>query len=180
WPIDVLSANDIYVADGYGKIKNGTLIGSSLGNAIYGKTGKGVIFKGSVRDMEELAATEGFNAWIKGHDPSFIQDMTLTSINAPIRIGSVTVLPGDVVLANEYGTVFIPAHLAKGLVTTSELVGLRDEFERKLLQENKYLTGEIHGSWSEEIKQAFRDWIDDYPGKIRVTKEEVNDYLEDG
>jgi regulator of RNase E activity RraA len=54
WPIDVLTKGDIYVADGYGKIKDGTLIGSSLGNAIYGKTGKGVIFYGSIRDMQEL------------------------------------------------------------------------------------------------------------------------------
>ena len=44
WPIDILTKGDIYVADGFGKVKDGTLIGSSLGNAIYGKTGKGVIF----------------------------------------------------------------------------------------------------------------------------------------
>ena len=44
WPIDVLTKGDIYVADGYGKVKDGTLIGSSVGKAIYGKNGKGVIF----------------------------------------------------------------------------------------------------------------------------------------
>src|SRR5215210_6405345 len=66
WPIDILTKGDIYVADGYGKIKDGTLIGSSLGNAIFGKTGKGVIFYGSVRDMQELKDTKGFNAWVKG------------------------------------------------------------------------------------------------------------------
>jgi hypothetical protein len=41
WPIDILTKGDVYVADGYGKVKDGTLIGSSLGNAIYGKTRKG-------------------------------------------------------------------------------------------------------------------------------------------
>lgn len=54
-------------------------------------------------DMKELKDTKGFNAWIKGQDPSYIKDMVLTSINAPIRIGEVTVLPGDVAFANEYG-----------------------------------------------------------------------------
>lgn len=179
WPIDVLTEGDIYVADGYGKIKDGTLIGSSLGNAIYGKTGKGVIFYGSVRDMEELRATEGFNGWIKGHDPSFIRDMTPVSINAPIRIGGVSVLPGDVVMANKYGTIFIPAHLVEGLVTSAEMTGLRDEFERVLLQENKYLTGEIHGNWSDEIKQEFRNWIDNYPKELSITQKDLDDYLED-
>lgn len=130
WPIDILTQGDVYVADGYGKIKDGTLIGSSLGNAIYGKSGNGVVFYGSVRDMQELKDTEGFNAWVKGQDPSYIRDMTPTSINAPIRVGAVTVFPGDVVFANEYGVAFIPAHMVEDLVRASELTALRDEFER--------------------------------------------------
>jgi regulator of RNase E activity RraA len=177
WPIDVLTTGDIYVADGYGKVKDGTLIGSSLGNAIYGKTGKGVIFYGSVRDMEELRDTKGFNAWVKGHHPSYIKDMTPTAINAPIRVGQVTVLPGDVVFANEYGVAFIPAHLVEGLVKDAELVGLRDEFERFLLQQNKYPGGEIHGDWSDKIKNEFRAWVAKYPRKLAVTQQEIEAYL---
>ncbi|MGB3176231.1 MAG: RraA family protein, partial [Saprospiraceae bacterium] len=166
WPIDVLTKGDIYVADGFGKIKDGTLIGSSLGNAIVGKTGKGVIFYGSVRDMQELKDTKGFNAWVKGHDPSYIKDMTPTGINTPIRIGQATVLPGDVVFANEYGVVFIPAHLVEELAKNSTLVGLRDEFERFLLQQNKYPSGQIHGDWADDIKNEFRAWFAKYPKKV--------------
>lgn len=177
WPIDILTKGDIYVADGYGKVKDGTLIGSSLGNAIYGKTGKGVIFYGSVRDMQELKETNGFNAWVKGHHPSYIKDMTPTSINAPIRIGEVTVFPGDVVFANEYGVAFIPAHLVEGLVKAAELTGLRDEFERYLLQQAKYPSGEIHGDWSEKIKTEFRAWVAKYPKKLAVTNAEIEEYL---
>jgi regulator of RNase E activity RraA len=177
WPIDVLAKGDIYVADGYGKIKDGTLIGSSLGNAIYGKSGKGVIFYGSVRDMQELKATEGFNAWVKGHDPSYIRNMTPTSINAPIRIGEATVFPGDVVFANEYGVVFIPAHLVEGLVSSSEMVALRDEFERVLLQQAKYPSGQIHGKWDDNIKKEFRAWVSKYPKKLAITSKDIDAYL---
>ena len=177
WPIDILTKGDIYVADGYGKMKDGTLIGSSLGNAIYGKTGNGVIFYGSVRDMQELKDTEGFNAWVKGQHPSYIKDMTPTSINAPIRIGSVTVLPGDVAFANEYGVVFIPAHLVEALVSASELTALRDEFERVLLQEGKYPGGEIHGTWSDKIKNEYRAWIKKYPKPLAVSLEDIEKYL---
>lgn len=177
WPIDILTQGDIYVADGYGKVKDGTLIGSSLGNAIYGKTGKGVIFYGSVRDMQELKETKGFNAWVKGHHPSYIKDMTPTSINAPVRIGEVTVFPGDVVFANEYGVAFIPAHLVEGLVKASELTGLRDEFERYLLQQSKYPSGEIHGDWAEKIKDEFRAWVAKYPKKLAVSAKDIEDYL---
>jgi regulator of RNase E activity RraA len=177
WPIDILTKGDIYVADGFGKEKDGTLIGSSLGNAIYGKTGKGVIFYGSIRDMQELKDTKGFNAWVKGHDPSYIKDMTPTSINAPIRIGEVTVFPGDVVFANEYGVVFIPAYLVEELVKNSELVGLRDEFERYMLQLGKYPSGQVHGDWSDVIKNEYRAWIAKYPKKLAVSPKEIEDYL---
>lgn len=178
WPIDILTKGDIYVADGYGKIKDGTLIGSSLGNAIYGKTGKGVIFYGSVRDMQELRDTKGFNAWVKGHDPSYIKDMTPTAINAPIRIGEVTVFPGDVVFANEYGVVFVPAFLVTELVTNSEMVGLRDEFERYMLQLGKYPSGEVHGDWNDKMKDEFRTWFGKLPkGKTAVTSKDVEAYL---
>ena len=177
WPIDILAQGDIYVADGYGKIKDGTLIGSSLGNAIYGKTGKGVIFYGSVRDMQELRDTKGFNAWVKGHDPSYIKDMTPTAINAPIRIGEVTVFPGDVVFANEYGVVFVPAFLAVELVTDSEMVGLRDEFERYMLQLGKYPSGEVHGDWNDKMKDEFRAWFAKYPKKTAITSKDVEAYL---
>lgn len=177
WPIDILTKGDIYVADGFGKIKDGTLIGSSLGNAIYGKTGKGVIFYGSVRDMQELKATEGFNAWVKGHDPSFIKNMTPTAINGPIRIGEVTVFPGDIVFANEYGVVFIPAHMIEALVASSEMIALRDEFERYLLQQAKYPSGQIHGSWDDNIKKEFRAWVAKYPKKLAITSKDLDAYL---
>ena len=127
--------------------------------------------------MQELKETAGFNAWVKGHHPSYIKDMTPISINAPIRIDEVTVFPGDVVFANEYGVVFIPAHLVEELVKSSEMIALRDEFERFLLQQSKYPSGEIHGTWSEKIKNEFRAWISKYPKKLAVTPKDIEEYL---
>jgi regulator of RNase E activity RraA len=178
WPIDILQKGDVYVADGFGKIRNGTLIGSSLGNAVYGKTGKGVIFYGSVRDMQELKETNGFNAWVKGHDPSYIRDMTPLSINAPVRIDDVTVLAGDVVYANQYGVVFVPAYLVEELVSSAEMIALRDEFERYMLQQGKHPSGEIHGTWSEQIKTEFRAWVARYPKRLALTSKDIEAYLE--
>ena len=75
WPIDILVEGDVYVADSYGKIVDGTLIGDNLGNSIYAKSKRGVIFNGSVRDQEGLSEIDGFNGWIKGSDPSYIMQM---------------------------------------------------------------------------------------------------------
>jgi 4-hydroxy-4-methyl-2-oxoglutarate aldolase len=177
WPIDALQAGDVYVADGYGKVADGTLIGDNLGNSIYSRSKRGVIFYGSVRDQEGLEEIKGFNAWIKGQDPSFIKEMMLTTINAPIRVGRATVLPGDVVLAKKYGTIFIPAHLVEDLVITSEVTALRDEFGHQRLREKKYLAGQIDSEWTEEIKKDFLNWVNNYPGKLPMSKKELDDYL---
>ena len=177
WPIDILTPGDVYVADGYGKIADGTLIGDNLGNSIFAKSQRGVIFYGSVRDQEGLEEIKGFNAWIKGSDPSFIFQMMLTSINAPIRVGRATVLPGDVVLAKKYGTIFIPAHLIEELVITAEVTALRDQFGHQRLREKKYLAGEIDTEWTAAIKQDFINWVNSYPGTLPMPKKELDDYL---
>jgi regulator of RNase E activity RraA len=177
WPRDVLTNGDVYVADSYGKIADGTLIGDNLGNSIYARSQRGVVFYGSVRDQEGLDEINGFNGWIKGSDPSYISQMMLTAINVPIRIGRATVLPGDVVLAKKYGVIFIPAYLVEDLVITSEVTVLRDQFGHQRLREKKYLPGQIDSSWSEEIKKDFLNWINNYPGKLPMSKQELDDYL---
>jgi 4-hydroxy-4-methyl-2-oxoglutarate aldolase len=179
WPIDLLTTGDVYVADGYGKIVDGTLIGDNLGNSIYAKSQRGVVFYGSVRDQEGLSEIKGFNGWILGADPSYIVQMMLTSINAPIRVGRATVLPGDVVLAKKFGVIFIPAYLVEDLVITSEVTALRDEFGHQRLIEKKYLAGQIDSNWSEEIKKDFLNWLNNYPGKLPMTKSELDTYLKE-
>jgi 4-hydroxy-4-methyl-2-oxoglutarate aldolase len=179
WPIDVLVPGDVYGADGYGKIADGTLIGDNLGNSIYTRGQRGVIFYGGVRDQEGLTEIEGFNGWVKGSDPSYIYQMMLTSINTPIRIGRAIVLPGDVVLAKKYGVIFIPAYLAEDLVITSEVTALRDEFGHLRLKEKKYLAGQIDSEWTDEIKKDFMNWLSTYPGKLPMSQKELDDYFKD-
>ena len=178
WPIEILRPGDVYVADGYGRIIDGTLIGSNLGNAIYANSKNGVIFDGGVRDVAGLLDIEGFNGWWRGQDPSFIQEEMLTSINMPVRIGRATVLPGDVVLANRHGVVFIPAHLVANLVLSSEVVALRDQFGFQRLREKTYTPGQIDTKWTDAIKSDFKKWLGAYPDeKLPMTREELNDHL---
>lgn len=179
WPIDILVDGDIYVADGYGKIIDGTLIGDNLGVSIYSRSNRGVIFYGSVRDEEGLSAIKGFNAWVKGVDPSYISQMMLTSINAPIRIGRATVLPGDVVLAKKYGVLFIPSHLVEDILITAEMTELRDEFGHLRLREGKYKAGEIDSRWSDEIRNDFINWLENYEGELPMSKQELDNYFKD-
>ncbi len=179
WPIEILQPGDVYVADGYGRIIDGTLIGSNLGNAIFTNSKNGVIFDAGVRDLAGLLDIKGFNGWFRGEDPSYLAEEMLTNINTPIRIGRATVLPGDVVLANRHGTIFIPSHLVDRLVLSSEIVGLRDLFGFQRLREKKYTPGQIDTKWTEEINSDFRDWISKYPDeKLPMTRKELKEFLD--
>jgi 4-hydroxy-4-methyl-2-oxoglutarate aldolase len=177
WPIDRLVENDVYVADGFGKIVEGTLIGDNLGNSIYAKTKTGVVFDASSRDMEGLSKIEGFNAFVRDWHPSFLKEVMLLSINDPIRIGSATVMPGDVVLAKREGVIFIPAHLAEKVVITSEVVRLRDMFGITRLKEGRYTPGQIDNKWSEEIENDFSKWIREHIDKLPVPKEQIKELI---
>jgi 4-hydroxy-4-methyl-2-oxoglutarate aldolase len=176
WPIDVLKNGDVYVADSYDKIVDGTLIGDNLGNSIFAKSKRGVVFYGSVRDVEGLLEIKGFNGWIKGNDPSYIQQMMLGGINVPIRIGRATVLPGDVVLARKFGIVFIPAQFVEDLILNSEFIQLRDDFGHQRLREGKYTPGQIDSQWTDEIKKDFLQWLDTKKN-LPMTRKELDDYM---
>ena len=177
WPIDVLTNGDVYVADGYGKMADGTLIGDNLGNSIYAKTKRGIIFYGSVRDMEGLEDIKGFNGWVKGEDPSYIQQMMLSGLNVPIRIGRATVLPGDIVMAKKTGTIFIPAYLMEEVVISSEFTALKDEFGHLRLKEGKYTPGQIDSRWTDPIRNDFIAWLQKYPGKLPMTRAQLDEYM---
>lgn len=177
WPIDMLQEGDIYIADGFGKIQDGTLIGDNLGNSIYAKSKNGVIFDGSLRDLEGLKAIDGFNAWVRGYDPSYIQGMVVGCINCPTRIGRATVLPGDLILAKEEGIVFIPAHLAEKVVINSEFIALKDKFGHMRLREGKYTPGEIDTRWTDPIKTDFLKWVADNPKEVPMTKQQLDEFL---
>lgn len=177
WPIDMLQENDVYVADGFGKIVDGTLIGDNLGNSIYAKSKTGVVFNASSRDMAGLSEIDGFNAFVRGWHPSFLTEVMLLSINSPIRMGAATVLPGDIILAKREGVVFIPAHLAEKVVVTSEVVRLRDLFGIGGLKEGKYTPGQIDSKWTAEIEKDFSKWLEDHMDELPVPKEQIQELL---
>lgn len=178
-PIIKLQDGDIYVADSYGKMEGGTLIGSNLGNAIANASKRGVIYNGSLRDYEGLEAIgENFNGWIRGYDPSGIQQMMIAWVNAPIRIGRVTILPGDAILAKKLGIVAIPPHLLQGCVVHSEYITLRDEFSFLCIKTKRFpYINEAFDVDKDVYEKAFNEWLDTQ--KLPMTRDELNTYLKE-
>jgi regulator of RNase E activity RraA len=177
WPIDILTQGDVYVADGFGKIDAGTLMGATLATSIYNKSGNGVVFNGSARDLEALKKMDGFNAFVRDFHPSFLEDMVLMGLNSPIRIGDAIVLPGDLVIAKNQGVLFVPAHLAQQVILTAEFVSLKDQFGFEMIKTQRYTTGEIDNQWSNDIKQDFLNWLKKNPELGTMTRTELDEVL---
>src|ERR1700730_2367218 len=177
WPINELQLGDVYVADGFGKIIEGTLIGSNLGNGIAAHTQTGFVFDAGIRDQEENREIPNFNGFYRGYDPSAWADMTLTAINSPVRIGRAVVLPGDVVLAKTDGVIFIPAILAEQAIVSAEFTNLEDAFNFELNRLGKN-GAEFEGGGRPAKYVAPARWIDEHPEKLKMSRAQFNSILE--
>lgn len=176
WPIAELQIGDVYVADGFGKIVEGTLIGSNLGNAVAAHTHTGFVFDAGIRDQEENREIPNFNGFYRGYDPSAWAQMELTSINAPVRIGRAVVLPGDLVLAKTDGVLFIPAILAEAAISSAEFTNLQDAFNFELNRKGE--NGAVfEGGWKPEKYAAFGKWIDAHPDMLKMPRAEFDAML---
>jgi 4-hydroxy-4-methyl-2-oxoglutarate aldolase len=176
WPIAELQVGDMYVADGFGKIVEGTLIGSNLGSGIATHSHTGFVFDAGIRDAEENRELENMNGLYRAYDPSAWKDMTLTAINAPIRIGRATVLPGDLVLAKNDGVIFIPAYLAEDAVAHAEFIKLEDTFNFELNRSGKN-GGAFEGGWNTQKYGAFVQWVNANPSKLKMARPEFDAIL---
>jgi len=174
WPIDRLSKGDLYVADAFGKIGGGPIMGATLANSIYSKSGNGVVFDGASRDLQEIKNIKGFNAFVRDFHPSFTEEMILMGLNTPIRIGNAIVLPGDLVIATREGVLFIPAHMAEQVVSTAEFVIRKDQFGFEMVRNGKYSTGEIDSQWNDELKTEFLKWLEKHPELGKMTRAELD------
>tara|TARA_B100001765_G_C19391351_1_gene288021 strand:+ start:118 stop:675 length:558 start_codon:yes stop_codon:yes gene_type:complete len=161
WVIDELVEDDVIVVDLFGKIRDGTFVGDNLATAVKTKTGRGMVVDGGIRDAQGIIPLDGFNAFVRGFDPSSIADVTLVEINGVTRIGGATCLPGDIVLGTTTGIIFIPSHLAEEVVITSEDVRLRDEFGKLRLSQGVYTPGEVDRAFSKEMEEDFDTWKQD-------------------
>jgi len=184
WPIDLLQKGDVYVVNQFGAKKDGPTIGDNVGNAIYAKSGNGIVYDGAVRDLEGLKEIGSFTSYVTSYDPSFhnpgrFPNTMIIGINKPTLIRNVTVMPGDVVLGKMGVVVFIPPHLAERIVKTSEIVRLRDMFGHMRLRQGTYTAGQIDARWTPEIEKDFSKWLNDHISELPVGKEQIQEYLKD-
>jgi regulator of RNase E activity RraA len=186
WPVDMLQKRDVYVCDHFGLKQDGPSIGDNVGNAIYARSGNGIVYNGAVRDIEGLKELPDFVSFVRSYDPSHHfgslssgarLNSTMVGINGPTRIGHALVMPGDVVLGKDGGVLFIPPQLAEKVVKTSEITHLRDLFGHQRLREQKYTAGQIDARWTDAIERDFTEWLRQNMDHLPIPREQVQEIL---
>jgi 4-hydroxy-4-methyl-2-oxoglutarate aldolase len=168
WIIDILQPGDVLVVDLFGKVRYGTIIGDNLATAIYSKSHNGLIVNGAVRDVTGIQEMPGFQVYTRGVDPSALEHVMLTGINVPIRIGDVTVMPGDIAIGDPEGVTFVPPQLAEKLADGTEMDHRIDEWGHMMLREGKYTPGQIDEKWTTKMIEEFNAWLEKKGSKLRM------------
>ena len=143
--IDMLGPGDVIVVDLFGKEEGGTFVGDNLATYIYQATKTGMVIDGSVRDLEGIFPIE-MAAYFRAVHPTPIENVMLTGINVPIRIGGATVMPGDVVFGDREGVYFVPPHLVEQIVKNADELHIHDEWTQMMMKTGKYKSSEIYPS----------------------------------
>ncbi|HVY05556.1 MAG TPA: RraA family protein [Burkholderiales bacterium] len=112
--IDMAQPGDIIVVDGGGAL-DAALIGDIMTSYAVSRGVGGFVIDGAVRDTEELAARD-LPVYARGISPRGPTREGPGEINVAISIDGTVVNPGDIVVGDADGLVFIPPSQAEALL----------------------------------------------------------------
>jgi regulator of RNase E activity RraA len=169
--IDQLQPGDVLVVDLFGKEENGTIVGDNLFYYVMKATRSGgLVVDGSIRDLEGIAQMP-MPAYYRHAHPSAIGNVMLTGVNVPVRIGEVTVMPGDLVVGDREGVYFIPPSLVTKVLDTADETHVHDEWTRMKFDEGKYTSSEIYGSPRDPVlKKEYEEYLARRLAEIRAKR----------
>jgi regulator of RNase E activity RraA len=158
--IDMLQPGDVLVVDMFGKKVDGTIVGDNLFYYVMKAThGGGLVVDGSIRDLDGIAGID-MPAYFRSADPTPIGNVMLTGVNVPIRIGGVTVMPGDLVVGDREGVYFIPPQFVKEILDHADETHIHDEWTKLKFDEGKYKSSEIYGSPKDpKLQKEYQEYL---------------------
>ncbi len=158
--IDMLQPGDVLVVDLFGKKVDGTMVGDNLFFYVNQAThGGGLVVDGAVRDLDGIFEIP-MPAYFRSTDPTPIDNVMLTGINVPVKIGETTVMPGDLVVGDREGVYFVPPQFVQQILDKADVTHIHDEWTKKKFAEGKYKSSEIYGSPSDpKLKQEYQEYL---------------------
>jgi len=154
---------DVLVVELGGMVDRATFMGDVTGLGIKSRGGVGVVIDGGLRDLNEFLPWKSFPVYYTGSHASAMADQVGVEWNAPVRIKTVTVLPGDVVIGDESGVLFFPPQLADEAIKAAEDTVYIEDFKREMISDTKYRARDIYPVLSPELEKVFEEWKKTHP-----------------
>ncbi len=169
--IDMLQPGDVLIVDLFGKKVGGTIVGDNLFYYTMKATHSGgLVVDGSIRDLDGISEID-MPAYFRSVDPTPIGNVMLTGINVPIRIGGVTVMPGDLVVGDREGVYFIPPQFVKEVLDRADEIRIHDEWTKKKFAEGKYKSSDIYSTPKDpKLLQEYQDYLKKRLAEIRAQR----------
>jgi regulator of RNase E activity RraA len=129
-------------------------LGGSDGHNLFGDMGAtgiqmrgaaGVVIDGGLRDFAGFQDDrfQGFPVLHRFSDPRSTAWIGV-EFNVPVRVGSVSVLPGDIVVGDDGGVFFFPPELLEKVLEYADQKVAREAFQLQLLQERSYRFRDVY------------------------------------
>ena len=159
------NAGDIVVVELGGMVERATFMGTMTGLAIKLRNTNGIVVDGGIRDLNGFLQWKDFPVYYAGAHASAMADQVGVEWNSPIRIGTVTVLPGDVVVGDEEGLLFFPPQIADEVIAAAETQTYNEDFKEEAMRSGRYKTRDIYPRLSPAAEKEFEEWKKRHPRK---------------
>lgn len=103
--------------------------------------GTGLVVDGALRDVPEIAGMAMQVYQRRGQAAAVRPNLMSVDYQVPVRIGNVTVRPGDLLLGERHGILVIPAALAHEVLDAALAKEDLESFQRKLLLDGRSIYG---------------------------------------
>jgi 4-hydroxy-4-methyl-2-oxoglutarate aldolase len=149
---------DVVVVELGGMVERATFMGTMTGLGMKLRGVNGIVVDGGIRDLSGFLEMKDLPVYYAGAHASAMADQIGVEWNAPVRIGNVTVLPGDVVIGDEEGLLFFPPQLAEEAIKAAENQTHVETFKAEMMKRGKYRTRDIYPRLSPALEKEFEEW----------------------
>jgi 5-oxopent-3-ene-1,2,5-tricarboxylate decarboxylase / 2-hydroxyhepta-2,4-diene-1,7-dioate isomerase len=146
---------DVLVFDAGGETRAGVSGGVTTVRFLV-RGGAGLVIDGAMRDVPELEAMPIQTYMRRGHASSVAPLMMSVDYQVPVRIGSVTVIPGDILVGESTGILVIPAAIAEKIADKALEHDEQEEFQRELLLKGESIFGVY--PMNDATRKRFEEW----------------------
>jgi regulator of RNase E activity RraA len=154
---------DVLVVELGGMVDRATFMGDVTGLGIKSRGAAGVVIDGGLRDLSEFLPWKDFPVYYTGAHASAMADQVGVEWNTAVRIQTVTVLPGDVVIGDESGVLFFPPQIADEVIKAAEDTVYVETFKREMIKDTRYRARDIYPTLSPELEKVFEEWKKTHP-----------------